>query len=170
MNVAIGIDNGVSGAIAVIVDNNIHYMPTPKFSQQNYTKKKGNISRIDFSKLYEFLRPYSLKQDQNSVMCLIERPMVNPGRFQATISALRALECTLNVVELLNIPYAYIDSKEWQKKFLPQGVKGDDTKKYSVDIGKRFFPHFTKEIEKQKDADAFLIAKYCQMKYFTNLK
>jgi len=169
MSIAIGIDNGVSGAIVVITDNNVHYTPTPVISQQNYTKKKGNISRVDFGKLYEFLFPYSKVQDKNSVMCLIERPMVNPGRFKATVSALRALECTLNVVELLDIPYAYIDSKEWQKKFLPQGIKGEDTKKYSMDIGKRFFPKFSVEINKQKDADAFLIAKYCQMKYFTNL-
>jgi hypothetical protein len=169
MNIAIGIDNGVSGAITVIVDNNVYYLRTPTFSQQNYTKKKGNISRIDFNKVYNWLKPYSMNQEENSVMCLIERPMVNPGRFQATVSALRALECTLNVIELLNIPYAYIDSKEWQKKFLPQGIKGDETKKYSLDIGKRFFPRFSVEIDKQKDADAFLIAKYCQMKYFTNL-
>jgi len=169
MNIAIGIDNGVSGSVAVITDVNVYYTPIPTIVQQNYTKKKENISRVDFSKLYEFLFQFSPKQNGNSVMCLIERPMVNPGRFKATVSAIRALECTLNVIELLGIPYAYIDSKEWQKKFLPQGVVGSETKKYSMDIGKRFFPFFSKEIEKQKDADAFLIAKYCQMKYFTNL-
>lgn len=167
MSVAIGIDNGVSGAITVITDDGIYYTKTPTISQQNYTKKKGNISRVDFNRLYEFLKPFISDSKRGLVMCLIERPMVNPGRFQATVSALRALECTLNVIELLNIPYAYIDSKEWQKKFLPQGIKGDEVKKYSMDIGKRFFPQFTFEIEKQKDADSFLIAKYCQMKYFT---
>ncbi len=166
MSISIGIDNGVSGAVTVIIDNEVHYLKTPTITQQNYTKKKGNINRINFTELYTFLESFVKNNKEKSAMCLIERPMVNPGRFTATVSALRALESTLIIVELLNIPYAYIDSKEWQKKFLPQGAKGNDLKKYSAEIGKRLFPNFEKEITKQKDADSFLIAKYCQMKYF----
>ena len=56
--------------------------------------------------------------------CLLERPMVNPTRFQATASALRALEATLNVVELLKFSYSYCDSKEWQKHCFQKVQKG----------------------------------------------
>jgi len=85
--------------------------------------------------------------------------MVNPGRFQASISAMRALEATLNVLEFLELPHQYIDSKEWQKVMLPSGLKGaDQMKKASQSIGKRLFPSITCT----PDADGLLIAEWAR--------
>jgi hypothetical protein len=91
--------------------------------------------------------------------------MVNPSRFVATKSALRALEATLNVVELLGFAYSYCDSKEWQKVLLPKGSHGDQLKSDSKDISKRLFPKHTELIEKHKDGDGILIAEYCRRKF-----
>ena len=162
MNVYIGIDNGVSGTIGIIDDNGSHFIESPTISQQNYTKKKANVSRIDFNKMVEILSPYK----DMKCMVLLERPMVNPQRFQATTSALRALEATLIVLEYLKLPHAYIDSKEWQKVLLPQGIKGsDELKKASMDIGCRLFPQFEVLIKRHKDADGMLMAEYCRRTY-----
>lgn len=157
--ISIGIDNGVSGSIGIITKDWSKYLLTPTFSQQNYTKKKANITRIDWNALYEMLLPYSVL----NTFVLLERPMVNPMRFNASTSALRSLESTLVVIERLKLAHAYLDSKEWQKILLPQGIKGsDELKKASLDIGCRLFPQHAEMIKKHGDADGLLMAEYCR--------
>ena len=129
----------------------------PTFSEQNYTKKKGNITRVSFKLLRRILRHYENPE------VIIERPMTNPTRMKAMLSAMRALEVVLSVVEYLGYPMSYIDSKEWQAALLPKGVKGGpELKKASLQIGCRLFPKHKKEIIKHKDADGLLIAEYCR--------
>ena len=139
----IGIDNGTSGSIGIIDDatggGNSIFKLTPTFKEQSYTKSKKIISRINVVELEALLNTYAVPVPTAKV--IMERPMVNPGRFMATVSALRALEATLIVVERLKLPRQYIDSKQWQKELLPQGLKGsDELKKASCDIGCRLFP------------------------------
>lgn len=166
--IAVGIDNGVSGSIGIIYpDGATELSPTPIRKTLNYTKKKGFISRVDVEKLKGILEPLKLYSrtlnGPSGVFVAMERPMVNPGRFQATVSALRALEATLIVLEQLELPYMYIDSKEWQKMLLPSGIVGsDELKAASAEVGRRLFPSRGKEIK--KDADALLIAEYVRRK------
>jgi hypothetical protein len=155
----IGIDNGTSGAIAIKSDSGICFFQIPTFMEQNYTKAKGNISRIDTVKLEALLK--EKVSDVTSARAYLERPLVNPGRFKATISGVRALEATLIVLERLGIGVQYIDSKGWQKELLPAGTTGSpELKKASRDIGIRLYPQYTDLITKQKDADALLIAEW----------
>lgn len=162
----IGIDNGVTGTIGIILpDGNSVLIKTPVKKEQNYTKKKGNISRIIASDLFIFLSDNLPKELDGQAICLIERPMVNPKRWAATTSALRSLEATLIIVELLEIPYIYVDSKEWQRELLPKGCKGDDLKTASKDIGCRLFPQHKELIIKHKDADGILMAEYARRKF-----
>jgi hypothetical protein len=161
----IGIDNGVTGTVGCIYNNKTWFFETPVKKEQNYTKAKANISRINMPVLMGLLNDIILKEKPKSVMCLIERPMVNPGRFKATVSALRALEATLICMELMKIPIQYEDSKKWQKELLPTGSKKEQLKKDSVDIGCRLFPQHSESIKKHKDADGILIAEYCRRKF-----
>ena len=166
MSIHVGIDNGVSGSIGVLSkDGSVaEFVLPPTKSEQNYTKTKKNITRIDYPKLAEYFRKFARPDGTNpNVHVMLERPMVNPGRLQATFSALRAMEATLIMLEELRLPYEYIDSKAWQKMLLPQGTKGsDELKKASHDIGIRLFPQFKEQIEIQGDADGILIAEYCR--------
>jgi hypothetical protein len=153
-----GIDNGVTGTIGIIKEDSI-FVKTPVKLEQSYTKKKQNISRIKVHELKKIL-------DVGIDFALIERPFTDPKKFKATLSAMRSLEATLIIVELLKIPYAYIDSKEWQKALLPAGVKGSvDLKKASLDVGCRLFPMHSEAIVKHGDADGILIAEYCRRTY-----
>jgi len=161
----IGIDNGVTGTIGVILNNQSWFFHTPVKKEQSYTKKKANISRVNSKVLRDNLALLREKEEVESCMCLIERPMVNPTRFQASVSALRALEATLVIIEDLGIPHAYIDSKEWQRELLPKGSKGDQLKTDSKAIGKRLFPVHTELIDKHGDADGILMAEYCRRKF-----
>jgi len=165
----IGIDNGVTGTIAIQTSDGEKFLfGIPTKSEQNYTKKKGNVTRIDVIKLKNIFDTY-IGDDFSNSMLLLERPMVNPTRWAASLSAIRALEATLNVLEILKIPYAYIDSKEWQKVYLPSGLKGSaENKKASMDIGCRLFPSFKDRILKHKDADGLFISEYCKLKFRNN--
>ena len=151
--VFIGIDNGVSGAITILSEDGfVHlHIKTPVKNCLNYTKKKAFHNRVDFQKLKREL------ETGNAPFCMIERPMVNPMRWVASVSALRCLEATEIILEELKIPYQFIDSKEWQKVLLPSGLKGDQLKKAAKDVAKRLFPAL--EIV---NADSLLIAEYCR--------
>ena len=158
MKTYIGLDNGVTGTIGIIGEDGVQFLKVPVKKEQNYTKKKDNITRIDIDKFMDLLGKYK----PSETFILIERPMVNPQRFKATVSAVRCLEAELVSIEHLKIPFQYCDSKEWQKVLLPKGT--DDTKKASMDIGNRLFPQF-KDF-KHPDRDGLLIAEYAKRKQF----
>lgn len=179
MKYYIAIDNGVTGSVCVINESGslIIYEQTPTIKCLNYTKKKEFLNRVDGVELMAMLAPYA---DECSL--IIERPMVNPQRWKASVSAIRCDESTLIVLEMLNISYQYVDSREWQVKMLPnrpappaRAKKGTsdeekkllkkkrtayqaETKTLSLAVGKRLFP----TIKFKKDADAALMAEWCR--------
>ena len=159
----IGIDNGVSGTIGAICNNKTWFLNVPVKMEQNYTKKKANITRIDFDKMLSVFADILSKGNPEATICLIERPMVNPTRFGATTSALRALEAVLIAVEYFHIPIQFEDSKAWQKELLPHGSK--TLKDDSRDIGCRLFPQHRDLIIKHGDADGLLLAEYARRKF-----
>lgn len=155
----LGIDNGVSGTIASIDSvGRVTFQKIPVKKELSYTKAKQHISRIDVPKLLKVIEDIAALTDE-PMRAIIERPMVNPTRFKATTSALRALEATIIVLEAMEIPYSYIDSRIWQKQLLPSGLKGDELKSASLDIGKRLFPMVK---IKHPDCDGLLIAEYAR--------
>lgn len=153
----IGIDNGVSGSIGIIdSDRNALWFRMPVKNELSYTKEKKFINRVDLKGLAELFN--SVVPLDAVIVLKIERPMVNPMRFAATMSAIRALEATLIFFESRNIPYTYIDSKEWQKAMLPSGLKGADELKAAADsICLRLFPSIK---ICAGGGDSLLIAKY----------
>ena len=150
----VGIDNGVSGGITILNEHAgvILHTKTPVKNCLNYTKTKAFMNRVDIQKMREaFLYAGS------DSFCMIERPLVNPGRFKSTISAIRCLEATEILLEERQIPYQFIDSKEWQKVLLPSGLKGDELKRAAEQVCKRWFPKID-----IVNADSMLIAEYCR--------
>ena len=164
MNGYIGIDNGVTGSIGIILPDGVDFIPVKTLtkSEQDYVKKKRNITRIDHEKLEALFA--ELKDYELHVM--IERPMVNPARFSASISAVRCLEAVQGRLEKLAIGFVFIDSREWQKRLLPKGISGGpQLKAASKHVGSRLWPQFADMFAKQKDADGMLIAEYCRLYY-----
>jgi len=150
----IGIDNGVTGNVTILSEqgNVIQCVPIPTKKELNYTKKKAFFTRIDHPKLVSLL---NIPADEG-VKCLIERPLVNPSRWIATASALRAWESTLLAFEATATPYGVLDIKEWQKAMLPSGLKGPELKIAAFEVAKRIFPSHAKK----ENADSMLIAEY----------
>jgi len=178
MKYYIGIDNGVTGSICILDEdgNCLKYFPTPVKKTLNYTKAKEYINRVVVRELAEKLQPYT-----KTATVVLERPLVNPGRWKATISAIRCDEATRGVIEALNAKLIYVDSKEWQTALLPKrkpisrATKGasneekailkkqraayqTETKTLSLSVGQRLFPN----VIFKKDADAALIAEWAR--------
>ena len=156
----VGIDNGVTGTIGIVGDNILpQIFHTPVKEQQDFTKAKKKIKRLDCEEFIRILSQYN----KNDIHVVCERPMINPTRWNASMSAIRCWEAQLIILEVLGLPHQFIDSKEWQKELLPKGLKGsDEQKKASKDIGKRLFPQLADF--KHSDFDGLLIAEYARRK------
>lgn len=158
-----GIDNGTSGSIGVIRSQDAGMFFMPVKNELSYTKEVRRINRVDWRKLRDLLPSYipALNERNGAVVkVFIERPFVNPMMFRASLSAVRALEATLIVLEAYKLPIQYVDSKQWQKVMLPSGLKGASAlKKASHDIGCRLFPSMSGCIDKHGDADGLLMAE-----------
>lgn len=154
----IGVDNGVTGSIGIIDGSlfGVDFFKIPVKKEQNYTKKKGFITRVDVPNLIESLRPFSHCPSH----VIIERPYVNPQGFKATVSAIRCLEAVLISVEMLGMSFEYVDSRSWQREALPAGCSGSELKLASLSMGIRLFPQFESGIRKHGDADSLLMAVY----------
>ncbi len=161
MKAYIGIDNGVSGSLALVLPGCAEFRKMPIHKEQSYTKVKAQITRVDWMELDIILASWC-SRGYDSFRAFIERPYVNPKGFKATVSALRCLEATLISVERVRLSYEYVDSRQWQKILLPKGCKGPDLKTASTDIGCRLFPEHSVAIKKHKDADSLLIAEWAR--------
>lgn len=159
-----GIDNGTSGSIAIIDEANsalVLHCPTPIKNTINYTKEIQKIKRVDIIELNKIVSNYK------PIRAFMERPMVNPGRFKTSMLAVRAYETTINVLEMNNIPYETIDSKEWQKHYIPHGTQKDDLKFVADQKACQLFG-LTKI--PPGSGDSILIAKYAYDKLKGNIK
>jgi len=124
---------------------------------KNYQKVSQNISRIDVKKLSQLIGNENTDTNATTdATAIIERPMINPARFKASISASRALEAVLIVLEGQSIPYTFVDSKEWQKPLF-EGMSETDTKVKSIQRGIELFPEYSELITKHGDADSALM-------------
>ena len=168
----IGIDNGVSGSIGIITPKTSLFFKMPTIKQQDYHKAKHGITRIDTLELKGLLEEYIPNGIQGNLVCVgMENPMVNPFRWKASASALRAFEATLTIVESFQVPYHHILAKDWQKDIFGKGYEGDakkkvkvDTKAISLQKAKQFFPKAN--LGKHPDGDGLLLAYYMKKNNF----
>jgi hypothetical protein len=160
----VGIDNGVSGSVGIIgVDGTPNFYLTPVKKELNYTKAKKWINRLDHEELRKILTLHLASMTPGGLLpavALLERPMVNPQRFQATVSAVRCLESLLILLESMRIPFIYVDSKQWQKVMLPSGLPTEELKPASLSVGKRLFPMLEEKFK--LDADSILMAEWAR--------
>ncbi|MDD5038109.1 MAG: hypothetical protein PHN78_02185 [Dehalococcoidales bacterium] len=168
----IGIDNGISGSVGWVNEtcslSGVFSMPT--FCEQDYVKKKQNITRVDTKGLKKQFNDFVFEHPRriipgggivtDDIRVIMERPMINPMRFRATMSAIRAWEATLIVLAEFPWPRVVVDSRGWQKEMLPAGCNGKELKVASVQVGCRLFPNHVDWIRDQGDADSLLIAEY----------
>lgn len=126
---------GFHGSIACIIPKigYVEFRLTPAIQALDYTQEIKYINRIDhvnLKKWFEYQIEIGKKYltEELKPLVILERPMVNPQRFNSSKIALRAFESTLIVLELLNLDYIIIDSKKWQHYFFGKNTSLIDLK------------------------------------------
>ena len=150
----IGIDNGSTGTIGIITPELVLFEEVP--TKKCLVGKAGKlIKRIDVKQLMSFLQMYAGPKTH----AYVERPFT--GRFlNAVLPAQRSFEAVLIALELLDIGYTVIDSKEWQSSILGQIKGSSERKNASMIRGREMYPNFASQIEDHGDADGLMIAHY----------
>lgn len=164
--VFIGIDNGPSGSIGIQeyssqgMRTKVLFLKTPTYMMQDYQKKAKRISQLDLPVVRKLLRKYKEGWDVHIAM---ERPLVNSMFFNSSIVAVRVHQSWLDVLKNFGFPAPQsLDSREWQKPFLPKGTKGKALKKASRELANKKFPKACPQV-KHPDCDGMLICEWVRM-------
>lgn len=154
------IDNGVTGSIGVYGTDDCAYMRKPVVEEQGYQKSKKPMKYPDSGALFNIIMTYQEKYGTQDMIVVCERPMINPGRFTASVSGAICFATEREVLRDAGVPYMYCDSRDWQRTMLPSGVKGaTELKRASREKGLILFPSLADIIRKQGDADGILGAR-----------
>lgn len=167
----IGLDNGTTGSLSVYDTSlnimALHILPVKK--ELDYTKKAKHITRIDFPGMCELLT--RIKAGNNDIHCFMEKPFMAGAIFmQTSINAFRCMESELIALEECELGYTVINSKDWQKKLIPEGIKGrEELKKAALDVARRLYPYLSEKLTKE-NADSVLIAHHFKSEVFKNAR
>ena len=155
MSTYIGIDPGLSGAIAFLRYKSviaIHPMPLRMYS--------ASKEEPDSKALYELLRAYG------KVECIgIEQVGAVKGSSASSAFTFgRAFQAVLAAVEISGLPHVRIQPKEWKKSIL---VGTDQSKEAAIGFVKRMYPGVDlippgESKDSHDFAEAICLAKYAQ--------
>ncbi len=172
-NLIIGIDNGTTGTMCswILESGLIDFIETPSKRELNYQKEINYIDRLDHNNFKDWIKNQIksaelVYKDKIKVIIILERPMVNPKRFDASLMAVRTYESTLVILQQMNLNYIVIDSKQWQHYFFGKETTFIDLKFESLKKGLEVVNEYENLdniknlIEKHGDADALLITKF----------
>ena len=151
MKVTLGIDCGLNGAIAVLVDGqllSVHDMPTLTVDINKKTKRQ--VSPNLLALLIESLKPDC---------AIVERPAARPGQgVTAMFGFGRSLGVVEGVLAALNIPVTYVAPAIWTKA-MGKAAGKDASRQRAIEL----FPAMSEYFKRVKDdgrAEATLIAMW----------
>lgn len=154
-----GIDPGLDGGIAQIIDKNILLDKTPIIGGRDYD-------------VQEMKRILLNAKESDELFCIIENQISMPGQgLSSTLQTGKGFGIWLGLLAGLEIPFQVVSAKQWQGKLFT-GVNGKlDTKEKSEVIAKRLFPRADfRRSERARVAndgltDAACIAEYARRIY-----
>lgn len=144
----IGIDPGITGAIAVISQESetIHLIDSPFLKIRN--KKKPDVAGY-----------YKILKDFEKGTAIIEEVHAMPG--QGGVSGFNfgtSFGIWIGILAAMQIPYQFVSPQKWKRQM---GVRGD--KDESRAIAMQLFPDLVDELKLKKHhnrADALLLAEF----------
>lgn len=162
-HVTIGIDNGATGSIGILIDGQAPvFEEVPTGLSLHYGKKGTKTHRLDRVRFKELLLTSMEELDLRSgasARVFLERPFT--GRFiNSVLPAHRFFEATMIVLEDLGFGFEVVDSGTWQKSILGN-VKGSaELKQASRLRGVQLYPALATNITQHGDADGLLMAHH----------
>jgi len=156
-NIYIGIDPGLAGGIAIIIDSDnyiVYDMPIIKVGKYNKL-----VPRMIRDIITGSITGNTYKSE--NCFCVIEKSQAMPGQGVCSMHTIGLnYGIIVGILACLGIEYIEISSRKWQKEFFEPG----DTKVKSVNIASNLFPkcEFVTKRGRKIDgrADAMLMAEY----------
>ena len=150
----IGIDPGLSGAIAILDDLKISDM----FDMPVMPEGKKNKKQLNSAQLVKIIKRHILSNDNTFV--IVEQVGAMPGQgvtsmfnFGQTFGAIKGICASLN------LPIFYVRPAKWKKHFDLINSSKDASRTKVIEM----YPSISERLSKKKDvnkADAILIARY----------
>tara|TARA_Y100000992_G_scaffold282389_1_gene230869 strand:- start:101 stop:592 length:492 start_codon:yes stop_codon:yes gene_type:complete len=150
----IGIDPGLSGAIAILDDLKISDM----FDMPVMPEGKKNKKQLNSAQLVKIIKRHILSNDNTFV--IVEQVSAMPGQgvtsmfnFGQTFGAIKGICASLN------LPIFYVRPAKWKKHFDLINSSKDASRTKVIEM----YPSISERLSKKKDvnkADAILIARY----------
>ena len=149
----IGIDPGLSGAIAVLDDLKIFDL----FDMPIMPEGKKNKNQLNSAQLVNIIKRHI---HTNSTFVIVEQVSAMPGQgvtsmfnFGQTFGAIKGICASLN------LPIFYVRPAKWKKHFDLINASKDASRTKAIEM----YPSISDRLRKKKDvnkADAILIARY----------
>ena len=150
----IGIDPGLSGAIAVMEDNKVLNL----FDIPVMSEGKKNKRQLNSALLVSLLKENIVSQEEVTVV--VEQVNAMPGQgvtsmfnFGQTFGAIKG------VCAALDLPIFFVRPSKWKKHFELINSSKDSSRTKAIEM----YPNLSNQLSKKKDvnkSDAILIARY----------
>ena len=151
----IGIDPGLSGAIAILENNKVLDI----FDIPVMTEGKKNKRQLNSALLVNLLKENINKEDEE-VAVVVEQVNAMPGQgvtsmfnFGQTFGAIKG------ICAALNLPIFFVRPSKWKKHFELINSSKDSSRTKAIEM----YPKLSYQLAKKKDvnkSDAILIARY----------
>ena len=150
----IGIDPGLSGAIAILENNKVLEI----FEMPVMSEGKKNKRQLNSAQLVKLLQSHISKNDEISVV--VEQVNAMPGQgvtsmfnFGQTFGAIKG------ICAALELPIFFVRPSKWKKHFELLNSSKDASRTKAIEM----YPSLSQELSKKKDvnkSDAILIARF----------
>jgi crossover junction endodeoxyribonuclease RuvC len=168
----LGIDPGISGAVAVIEGSDVTFYDTPTVQVK---AGKSVKNQMDPFACAEIVRKYS-NGPIGSTMVTIEKVAPMPsfkGKEEGEAPASMGVTSAFNfgwgygvwigICATLNVPYMLAHPATWKRRILSDMDKGKDAGRVKA---MQLYPHIASQLSRKKDhgrADSLLLARYGQL-------
>ena len=152
--ILIGIDPGLSGAIAILEDKkvlNLHEMPV-------MAEGKKNKKQLNSAQLVNLIKEYA--NDSDEVAVIVEQVNAMPGQgvtsmfnFGQTFGAIKG------ICAALKLTIFFVRPSKWKKHFELINSSKDSSRTKTIEM----YPTLSNQLSKKKDvnkSDAILIARF----------
>ena len=150
----IGIDPGLSGAIAILEDNKVLQI----FDMPVMAEGKKNKRQLNSAQLVNIIKENTQGSEEKSVV--VEQVNAMPGQgvtsmfnFGQTFGAIKG------ICAALNLPIFFVRPTKWKKHFELINSSKDSSRTKAIEM----YPSLSNQLSKKKDvnkSDAILIARY----------
>ena len=160
----IGIDPGLSGAIAILEDKKVVSL----FDMPVMAEGKKNKRQLNSAQLVNIIKDYIISDDE--VVVIVEQVNAMPGQgvtsmfnFGQTFGAIKG------VCAALQLPIYFVRPSKWKKYFELINASKDSSRTKVIEM----YPSLSNQLSKKKDvnkSDAILIARFYFETRFKDIK